>query len=171
MQVLLVALRLLHIVLGVYWAGALFFFVTFVQPSIRDAGPDGMKVAQQIIRRGYLNILPVIAGLTILAGLTLYGLDARAMRGAWMSSGTGQAFTLGAVAALVAFTLGMLVVRRSMIRAIGLGQSLAQLAEGAERQARMAEMDRLRARATSGAQWVAGLLLVAVAAMAVARYL
>ncbi|HTT69281.1 MAG TPA: hypothetical protein VMF70_14750 [Gemmatimonadales bacterium] len=170
MQALLVALRLLHIVLGVYWAGAIFFFVTFVQPSIRDAGPDGMKVAQQIIRRGYLNIVPAIAGLTILAGLTLYWLDARAMRGVWMSSGTGRTFTLGAAAALAGFAVGMAVVRRSMLRVVALGQTLPQLAEGPERQARMVEIDRLRARATSGAQWVAGLLLVAAAAMAVARY-
>jgi hypothetical protein len=35
----------------------------------------------------------------------------------------------------------------------------------------LAEIERLRARATSGGQWVAGLLLVTVAAMAVARYL
>jgi hypothetical protein len=171
MQALLVALRLLHIVLGVFWTGALFFWVTFVAPSIRDAGPDGMKVAQQIIRRGYLNILPAIAGLAILAGLTLYWLDARAMRTAWWSSGTGQAFSVGGLAALVALTVGMVVVRRSMLRAMALGRTVPQLAEGPDRQALVAEIDGLRARATRGAQWVAGLLLVAVAAMAIARYL
>ncbi|HXY70550.1 MAG TPA: hypothetical protein VEH62_13965 [Gemmatimonadales bacterium] len=171
MHALLVALRLLHIVLGVYWAGAIFFFVTFVQPSIRDAGPDGMKVAQQIIRRGYLSIVPGIAVLTMLAGLTLYWLDARALGDAWWSSGTGQAFSVGAAAAIVAFAIGMAVTRRSMLRAIALGQELPKLAEGPDRQARMAEIERLRGLATRGAQWVAALLLVAVAAMAVARYL
>jgi len=171
MQVLLVALRLLHIVFGVFWAGALFLWVTFVAPSIRDAGPDGMKVAQQIIRRGYLNILPAIAGLTMLAGATLYWLDARALRGVWLASGMGRTLTAGAAAALIAFAIGMQVVRRSMVRIVALGQGLPKLSEGPERQARMAEIEKLRARATIGGQWVAGLLLIAVAAMATARYL
>ena len=166
-----IALRLLHIVLGVYWVGAILFFVTFLQPSVRDAGPDGMKVVQQIVRRGYLNILPVIAGLTMLAGLVLYWLDARAMDGAWMSSGTGRGFTVGAVAAITAFLVGFFVMRRSTVRAMALGQTLPQVAEGPERQARMAEIDRLRRRAMIRSHWVAGLLLIAVAAMAVARYI
>jgi len=94
MHAVVIALRLLHIVFGVYWVGAILFFVTFLQPSLRDAGPDGMKVVQQIVRRGYLNILPVIAGLTMLAGLVLYWQDAKAMDGVWMSSGIGRALSV-----------------------------------------------------------------------------
>lgn len=171
MHAAMIALRLLHIVLGVYWAGAVFFFVTFLQPSVRDAGPDGMKVMQQIVRRGYLNILPVIAALTMLAGLVLYWQDAQAMGGVWMSSGIGRGLTVGAVAAIVGFVVGVFVMRRSTVRAIALAQSLPQLPAGPERQARMAEIDRLRRRAARSAHWVAGLLLIAVAHMAVARYL
>jgi len=170
MAAVLIVLRVLHIVFGVYWVGAILFFVTFLQPGVRDAGPDGMKVVQQIIRRGYLNILPAIAGTTILAGLALYWIDARAMDGAWMASGTGRGFTVGATAAIVAFLVGVFVMRASTIRAIGLAQSLPQLAEGPERQARTAEIDRLRRRAMLASHWVAGLLLIAAAAMAVARY-
>jgi hypothetical protein len=171
MQAAMIALRLLHIVFGVYWVGAILFFVTFLQPSIRDAGPDGMKVAQQIIRRGYLNWLPAVALTTMLAGLVLYWLDARAMDGAWMASGTGRAFTVGATAAIVGFLVGFFVMRASTVRAVALAQTLPQLAEGPERQARMAEIDGLRRRAAMSSQWVAGFLVIAAAAMAVARYL
>jgi hypothetical protein len=164
-------LRVLHIVLGVYWVGAVFFFVTFLLPSVRDAGPDGMKVMQQIVRRGYLNILPAVAALAMLAGLVLYWLDARPMGGLWMASGVGRGLTVGAVAAIAGFVVGVFVMRRSTLRAIALAQSVPQLAEGPERQARMAEIDRLRMLAARSAHWVAGLLLIAVAAMAVARYL
>jgi hypothetical protein len=166
-----IALRLVHIVLGVYWVGAILFFVTFLQPSVRDAGPDGMKVVQQIVRRGYLNILPVIAGLTMLAGGILYWRDAQAMDGVWMSSGIGRGLTVGAVSAFVAFLVGFFVMRRSTVQAMALGQSVAQLGEGPERQARMAEIDRLRRLARTASHWVAGLLLIAVIAMAAARYL
>ena len=171
MHAAVIALRLVHIVLGVYWVGAILFFVTFLQPSVRDAGPDGMKVVQQIVRRGYLNVLPVIAGLTMLAGLFLYWQDANAMDGMWMSSGLGRGLTVGAVAAIVGFLVGFFVMRRSTVRAMALGQALSQVAEGPERQTRMAEIDRLRRRAAMSSHWVAGLLLIAVAAMAVARYL
>ena len=171
MHAAVIALRLLHIVLGVYWVGAILFFVTFLQPSLRDAGPEGMKVAQQIVRRGYLNILPAIAGLTLLAGLALYWLDAQAMDGVWMSSGIGRGLTVGATAAIAGFLVGVFGMRRATVRAIALGQSLQQLAEGPERQARAAEIDRLRRFATKSSYWVAGLLLIAAAAMAVARYL
>ena len=171
MHGVVIALRLVHIVLGVFWAGAIFFLVSFLLPSVRDAGPDGMKVMQQIVRRGYLNILPVIAALTMLAGLVLYWLDARAMDGVWMSSGLGRALTVGTVAAIVGFLVGFFVMRRSTLRAMALGQSLSQIVGGPERQARTAEIDRLRLRAATSAHWVAALLLIAVAAMAVARYL
>lgn len=171
MHAAVIALRLLHVVLGVYWAGAVFFFVTFLHPSLRDAGPDGTKVMQQIARRGYFNILPVIAALTTLTGLFLYWLDARAKDGGWMSSGTGRGLTVGAVAAIVGFVVGVFVMRRSVVRSMALAQSLPELAEGPERQQRTAAIDRLRQRAAMSAHWVAALLLIAVAAMAVARYL
>jgi hypothetical protein len=171
MSAVVIALRLLHILLGVYWAGAIFFFVSFLLPSVQAAGPDGMKVMQQIVRRHYLNILPAIAAGTILTGLALYWRDARLWEGVWMESRIGQGFTVGATAALVAFVVGMLVMRRSTIRAGALAQALPQLAEGPERQAGMAEIERLRRLAARSAHWVAGFLAIAVAAMAVARYL
>ena len=58
MDLLLLTARLLHVVLGVFWAGALIFTAVFLLPSIRDAGPDGAKVAAGLMRRRFLDVLP-----------------------------------------------------------------------------------------------------------------
>ena len=75
------------------------------------------------------------------------------------------------IAAITAYAIGITTVRPSMLRAGMLAQQLAQAAQGGEREARMAEIGRLRGRAASAGRVVLGLLLFAAVAMAVARYL
>jgi hypothetical protein len=63
MNTFMITLRLVHIALGVFWAGTIFFFVMFLEPSVRAAGPDGARVMQGLQKRQFLNVMPVIAGL------------------------------------------------------------------------------------------------------------
>jgi len=63
------------------------------------------------------------------------------------------------------------MVRPAMTRAATLSESLGSATSDADRAAIMATVGALRARGAAGARWVAWLLLVAVAAMAAARYL
>jgi hypothetical protein len=58
-----------------------------------------------------------------------------------------------------------------MMKAMALGQSIGSSASAEERQRVMGEAQRLRGRAAGAARATAYLLLFAVAAMAVARYL
>src|SRR5262245_3451070 len=97
MDIVMITLRLLHIVFGVFWAGAIFFFVSFLEPSIRESMPEGGKVTQALIRRGYLNALPGIAAVTILAGFALMWKVSGHFSPGWFSSGTGRALSLGAL--------------------------------------------------------------------------
>ena len=83
----------------------------------------------------------------------------------------GLAFGLGGLAAIVAYTLGMTVMRPSMLKAAELGQSLGPATHADERQRVTAEVQRLRSRAAAAGRVTAYLLFFAVAAMAVARYL
>ena len=70
----------------------------------------------------------------------------------------------GAAAAILSLIVGMSIVRPSMMRA-------AELAGmGKPDEARMAQIQGLRRRAGKGGQAVAILLLVAIAAMAIGRY-
>lgn len=171
MHALMIALRLLHILSGVFWAGTLFFIVTFLEPSVRAAGPEGGRVMQRLQQRHYLDIMPVIAGLTILSGLALYWRVSVGFSVEWVTSPLGLSFTVGGLAAIVAFVVGVFVMRAAALRAGALGQSLEQLTQGPAREAQLAQVQALRRRAATSARWVAALLAIGVIGMAVARYL
>ena len=82
-----------------------------------------------------------------------------------------MAFGLGGLAAIIAFLLGVIVLRPSMTKAMALMQSLSPSMSAEQRQAAMAEAERLRGRAGRASRATAHLVLFAVAAMAIARYL
>ena len=48
MDLLLPVLRAVHIASGVYWAGAIFFFVELLEPSMRASGPAGGRVMREL---------------------------------------------------------------------------------------------------------------------------
>ena len=56
-----ILMRVLHVVLGVFWGGAVIFTAFFLQPAIRDAGPEGGKVMGAIVARGLMTAMPVAA--------------------------------------------------------------------------------------------------------------
>ncbi|MFQ6046854.1 MAG: hypothetical protein ACE5PT_10950 [Gemmatimonadales bacterium] len=170
MTTLMLVMRLIHIGLGVFWAGTIFFFVIFLEPSVREAGPDGAKVMQGLFKRHYLNVMPVVAALTILSGFVLYWRLSGGMNATWIGSDYGLSLTVGGAAAIVAFVIGLFGMRRAALRAAALGAELQQAAEGARREKLMAEAQAQRNRARKSAHWVAGFLAVAVISMAVARY-
>jgi hypothetical protein len=163
-------MRLLHIVLGVFWAGTLFSVALFLQPALRDAGPDGAKVMGGLLKRRFFDTMPIVALLTLLSGSWLYWHASNGFESAYMGSGTGMAQGIGALSAIAAFVLGVFVMRASTLRAVALGAAAAQAAP-AEKEAMMAQIQALRMRAGIAGRVVAVLLLIAAAAMAVARYL
>ncbi len=168
---MMIFLRLVHIILGVFWAGTLFFVVLFLGPSVRAVGPDGARVMQALQRRQFMNVMPVVAALTILSGLILYWRLSGGLAAGWVTSPFGLSLTVGGVASILAFAIGVFGMRAATLRASRLGAALASTPQGEERETSQAEIQRLRLRAATSARWVAGLLVIAVATMAVARYL
>jgi hypothetical protein len=171
MDPLIVFLRLLHIVLGIYWAGTIFFFVTFLEPSVRGAGPEGGKVMFQLFSRRYLDILPVIAALTILSGVGLMWKVSGGFAPSWMGSRLGIVLSLGGAAAILGFIIGFAMMRPAALRIFALMQAMPQTSDETARQSLMSEMAGLRARTKASARLVAILLLIASVAMAAARYM
>jgi uncharacterized membrane protein len=170
MDPLLLILRLVHIVLGAFWVGTMIFNAFFLLPSMLEAGPDGMKVAAGLAKRRFLDILPPVAGLTILSGIWLYWRASLGFQSAYMRSSVGMTYGLGAVAALIAFALGIAIMRPSMLKAAALSQAAAS-ASPDDRAAKLAEAAALRLRGAQTAKVVAVVLILAVAAMAVGRYM
>jgi len=170
-DVLVVALRLVHVVCGALWVGMAVFTAFFMVPAIQDAGPDGGKVMAALQRRGIMTVLPALALGTLVSGVWLYLRAAAGMHAAFAASPTGMAFGLGGLASIVAYALGIAVMRPSMMRVVTLGQRLGGLTDAGERERVMAEISRLRGRGVSAGRAVGGLLIFAVGAMGVARYL
>ena len=171
MNSVMILLRLIHIVCGVFWAGALIFIATFLEPSVRAVGPEGGRVMLAIIRRRYLDIMPAIALLTILSGLAMMWKVSGGFSPEWMRSRYAMTLSLGASFALLAFIIGVFALRPAALRVSRLGPAMAQLPDGPAKDAQQAELAALRARMGGLGRWVAAFLALAVCAMAVARYI
>lgn len=166
-----VAARLIHVAGGVFWAGTLVFASLYLQPSIRDAGPDGGRVLAAMLRRRFFDAMPIVAALTLLSGIWLYWRVSGGFAATYLKSGPGIVFGLGGALALVAFAVGLLVLRPATIAAVRLAQSLPQAAAGPDRDAAQRQLDALRRRMLLGGRAVAVLLGGSVVAMAVGRYI
>jgi hypothetical protein len=164
-------LRVVHVVLGAFWAGAIFTNALFLQPAIAATMPEGGKVMGALVKRRMLDLLPVAALLTTLSGLWLLSRDSQGFQSEWMGSRMGMALSTGAAFAVVGFLIGMFVMRASALKAMAIGQSAAQLTDAAAKEAAMGQVQALRRRAALSGRLVAVLLALAVVAMAVARYI
>lgn len=157
----LIVVRLVHIVLGALWVGVMVFSTFVLTPALAEAGPDAGKVMAALQRRRLLTMMPIIALATVISGGWLVQRVYGGMPGLLASRG-GLAFAIGAAAALVAFLLGILGMRPAMVRAAALAPDAPGNRE---------EIERLRARAAAMGRLAAVLLLLAISAMAVGRYL
>jgi uncharacterized membrane protein len=168
---LLLLLRLVHIVVGVFWVGAVAFVAFFLVPSLEAAGPAGGAVMRQLTQQRRMPAwLSASGGLTILAGLLLYWHDSGGFSSAeWMRSGPGLTFGVGAVLAIAGIGVGT-GVNVPAARELGVIMARAQVAGGAPAPDDLAAARRLQARLATGARVSAVLLLLAAAAMSVARY-
>ena len=169
MDPLLIALRVVHVVGGVFWGGAILFVVHFLEPAVRDAGPDGARVMQALQKRRYLDVMPVLAALTVVSGYWLYWRTFGRWHPGPGASGAELWLGVGGLAGLAAFVIGVSLMRPSALRIGRLAGELAQ-APPERRDAIGAEVARLRGRMRVAGRVVAALLGIAILCMAVGRY-
>lgn len=165
----ILVLRLVHVGCGILWVGAMVFMSGFLLPALQQAGPAGGAVMGALQRRRLMTYMPVVAILTILSGFRLYWIMSDGFSPAYMASPPGATFGIAGLLATVGFVLGLAIVRPAMGRAAALAQRLPE-ASAAERPAMQAEMQRLRGRGSVASMVVAGLVVLAAAGMAIARY-
>lgn len=156
MSWLSIVLRALHIGAGVFWAGSMMFNAKFLMPSLADAGPAAGPVMQALLKRGMATALPATAIITIVSGAWLMWRDAAGSGGAFMGSPTGITLSIGAVGAVLAFLIGMTVVRPNMMKA-------ATATDPAHAQ-------QFRAKAAVGNRISSAGIGISVLCMAIARY-
>lgn len=155
---LLLLMRLLHILGGIFWVGTMMFSTAFLLPAFKDAGPDGAKVGAALAKRRFMVVMPIVALVTILSGFWLFWRVSGGFQETFMQSHMAKALSFGAACAIVAFIIGIVVVRPAMMQATALAQSDPQRAQV------------LRVRADVVGRVVTALIGLAAAAMAVARY-
>jgi len=106
-RTLTIVLRLIHILGGLFWAGAMILLAGFLIPTVRSTGREGGRFMQILMQQKRLQFyLGLAAGLTVLSGLTLYVRMATATHGAWAGTRPGIAYGVGALAAILAAAVG-----------------------------------------------------------------
>ena len=158
----IVILRLLHVVLGIFWGGSVFFIVSFLVPAIRKRTPEGLAMLRHIARGPFPRMIAIVGIVTVLAGVRLYWIDASLYGRTWMRSPVGFSFGLGGLMALIAVVHGAIVLGPS---AIALGKMSAQDPDFESPEARGA-----MTKWAGGMAWGGRLLGLAVLLMAIARY-
>jgi uncharacterized membrane protein len=159
-------LRIIHIVGGVFWVGGTLIMTFFIGPTIGATGEAGQKFVFHLMNNlKFSNRMSAAAGLTILAGVILYGLDARA-GAAWQRSGFAIGLSIGAGFAIIGFIFGILIGRTT--------KAMAQLGaqfQGKPTSEQMTQMQRIRKQQATYSNISATALILAVIFMATARYL
>lgn len=173
MQAEVVALRLVHILGGIFWVGTGLFSVLFLMPALTQAGPAAGPVMAALQQRKLYTALPVAAMLTILSGVRLMWIMSAGFSAAYFATPMGHTFAAAGLAGIAAFVLALSVARPAAMQMGKLGAMLANSAGApdGERQRIAGELERVRRRMIWANMVAVTLVVVAAAGMAVARYL
>lgn len=165
MEFLLLSTRVAHVVLGVFWAGAVFFLMIFLEPAIREVGPAGGKVMASVQRRGFTRTLSLVGLFNLLTGVYLLWAISGGFSSGFMGSRSGILLSTGMLAGVLALGVGVHMTRPTAERLVSLGSHLASL-EGSPSAEDLAEMDRLRGKLRSALRIGSALLFAALVLMA-----
>ncbi len=166
----LIILRFLHIVCGVFWAGAAIYLAAFVLPAVKALGPDGGKFMQQLAKTNKLPVVMTLAATTnIVAGILLLWKLSGGFQYEWMVSRHGLVLNAGVLLGIIAYLEGLLVTRPTILKINELGAKLASGVPPSQEQLQL--MQTYRQRVVSANNIAAFLLAFTVISMSLVRYL
>lgn len=167
----LILLRVVHVGSAMAWFGGAVVSSFFLLPAARALGPAAQPFMDQLLTRRRLGVFfPIVAALTILSGLILYWRDSNGLDSAWISSPSGLAFTIGGLAAIVAFVGGLVLIGPSVAEQTAVRNELAA-SGGAPTEAQRERLERADRRMQLANRIDLPLILLAALSMAVGRYL
>ena len=162
-------LRLLHIVCGVFWAGATLYLAGFIIPAVKSLGPDGGKFMQQLSRTNRLPIvMNVTATLTVLCGILMMAQLSGTFQTEWFLKTHGMLTTIGGALGLTGYLVGLLVSLPTILRVNAIGKLVAEKG-GPPSPEQMQELMHLRTKLFTATNIIAVLLLVTVMLMSIVR--
>lgn len=168
----LVVFRILHVMGGIAWGGAIFLLVFFLQPSAKAIGPAAGPFMMELLgRRKLTTVVLWIAGATIAGGAFLYWHDAQTFGGLgdFLDTSFGLVLTAGSLSAIAAFLLGLLVTRPVLQRTLALGAQIRAAGDPPPGEL-IAELQAVQARGRALAKTNFALVAIAAFAMSTARY-
>lgn len=170
MAIAIIVLRLVHILSSIVWLGGTVVLVGYVLPTVRRTGPEGARFAQSLAAEsGLPKLMTAMAILSTVAGLALFDFASGHFDPAWMGSSTGIAYSTGMLFGLLAFLHG-LTTQNVFARRLGaIGRAVAA-AGGPPSPEQARQMETLRGKMAVNGRVSVALLLIAAAAMSVARY-
>lgn len=168
----MIVFRFLHIVAGALWVGSAFLFVGFIGPSAAEVGPSsGPLLSTAVKRRRVVTVIDWLGVTTVVAGWVLWIKHANDFGSVadWVGTRFGLGITIGAVIATATFFVGFFGVGRNVERLVELGDEVAA-AGGEPTPEQQARMDRLGASLERFGKMDLTFLMLALIAMATARY-
>jgi hypothetical protein len=167
----MIALRLIHVLLGVFWAGGAFFAAMFLVPSVREVGPAAGPVMRQLMEVRKFPIYAMVFGLlTVLSGLAMYWHNISISNGSFAKSTAGMAYGLGAVTAILTLVVGATIMAPTSAKMATLGKEIAAKG-GPPSPEQQAMVKSLQARLGLGTRLASIFLGITVVTMAIGRYL
>ncbi|MDP9329190.1 MAG: hypothetical protein M3P11_00855 [Actinomycetota bacterium] len=163
-SVYLIVFRVIHIMSAIAWGGSVFMFAVFLGPAAAELGPAaGPVMGNLVAKRKLTDVIIRIAAFTVLGGLFLYWHDAGGFSGLgdFVDSAYGFVLTIGALAGIGAFVVGLRVTLPSVKKLVAMGGAMAA-SGGVPTPDQMAEMKRLQGKMKAASR--ATLAMVAVAA-------
>jgi len=167
MDLFYAALRVLHIGSAILWAGgaALFFF--YIEPTINKLGPDAEKFVDELINKRKAPIyFAATSTVAVLAGLALYYRQAGGFQ-LWTTT-PGLIYTVGAIAAIIAWIGGNLLITPAGKNVGAIGQEMKN-AGGPPSADLMGRMHAAQERLRTIGKWDLVLIGIAILGMESAR--
>ena len=163
-------LRLIHIVAGAFWVGAVFSTVLFLQPTAAAVGPSAGPFQVHLVRsRRFPDVIILSAIVTVLAGIWLLWITTNGLDWSLALDESRLGFTIGGIAGILTLAFGGSYVypRTKRVANVVAGIMAAARPPTAEEQA---QLGALRTQLTTAGWWVIAGLAIAVICMATARY-
>lgn len=165
---LLVALRAIHVVGAVFWAGSSFLFASYHE-YIVDPGDAERTLSRMAAYGGMSDMVGFSGIISAAAGVILYWFVSDGLAMDWILSSYGLAITVGGVSAIAAIGVAIPTVASANDRAAALHEAYEDDGELTDEQA--AEVQDLYHTVESGERWMSVLIAIAVVLMATAQYL
>jgi hypothetical protein len=143
----------------------------WIEPTTKAIGPQAGPFMHHVVRqRRVVPFILAAATINVIAGVLLYWRTSAGLDPTWIGSPTGIGFTIGGIAAIIAWGIGMRVIGPTVERLDEVGTAMATAGRpptGEE----VASFHGLEMRLHRAGQLDTTLLAIAVVMMATSRYL